>query len=261
MIQAVKLGWLHRSLAGLVDQVSLAGFFQAVLACSELSSWFRDALTEWLRRCPRRGTQPWCWSWWQFCAPGTLPCPPPCRCFCPQQHWWLCVILTNPRSSGNYTALFVHNRKDPRRFRVKWFFKLEVKLGINSLPVSSSGCKVWGSLQWQLHFVLEGSWTFGPQHISQVFITAANSCSFALDVYLKCVPQPLEWLSWDCLWGGSWTVWQPTGFCLEQPGWESRMRGKFAALRNSIHGHLLEEYQYFMCPVVHLSLVIHFTMH
>lgn len=187
---------------------------------------------------------------------------PAARWFCPQQHWWVCVILTNPRSSGNYTAFFVHNRKDPRRFRVKWFLTLEAKLDINSLPVSFSGCMVWGHEQWQVHSVLEGSWTFGPQHISQLFITAANSCSFALDVYFKCVLQPLVQLSWDCLWGGSWAMLQPTGFwALEQPGWESWRRVKFAALRSSMHGHLLEEYQHFMCPVLHLSLVIHFTMH
>lgn len=114
-------------------------------------------------------------------------------------HWWVWIILTNPSSSENYTGLFVHNRMDPRRFRVKWFFTLEAKLGTNSFPVFFSRCKVWGTLQWQVHFVLEGSWTFGPQHISQLFITAANSCSFALDVYLKCVLQALEQLSWDCL--------------------------------------------------------------
>lgn len=212
MIQTVQIGWFHRSLAELVDQVSLAGLFQAVLVCSELSYWFRGTLTKRLGRSPVRGTQPMLVgdSSPVLCArdPSLPFFLQPCDSaqFYPsgwgqawsagrtsRERWWVCIILTNPRSSGNYIGLFAHNRKDPRRFRVKWFFTFELMQSWASTPpVFFSRSKVWGSLQWQVHLVLEGSWTFGPQHISQLFITAANSCSFALDVYLECVLQPPE---------------------------------------------------------------------
>lgn len=200
-------------------------------------------------------------------------CPPSAAmCLCPfspsawsagwvsQEHWWVCIILTNPRCSGNYTAMFVHNRRDPRRLRVRWFFTPEAKLGINSFPDFFSLCKVWGN----------------PRHRFMLYLSALEHLALStfpsyLALLLTAALLPLM-LIWNVVfspWNGSLgaAYGEAHELCpvfvwaLEQPGWESWMRVKFAALRNSIHGRLLEENQHFMCPGVHLSLVIHFIMH
>lgn len=129
-------------------------------------------------------------------------------------------------------------------------------------------------LQWVAHFVPVVSGTFGPQNTSQSFFTVANICYSVLCVYLKYTRHPLKCLCLDLLLRVAhdkprrkcWHVcnlWA-TGFI-----WALKLSALgllrnseiLQVLRISVPGHLLEEKHHFLCPVVHLSQVIHSIMY
>lgn len=129
-------------------------------------------------------------------------------------------------------------------------------------------------LQWVACFIPVDSETFGPQNISQSFIIIANICYSILCVYLKYTHHPLKCLCLDLLlnvvhdkprrkcWHASNL--QATGFIgalkLSALGL-LRDSEILQVLRISVRGHLLEEKHHFLCPVVHLSQVIHSVMY
>lgn len=121
-----------------------------------------EPLIKWLSRSPMRGTHNTC-QWvagLQFCPPGTLNFHLSCSTwfFPVQSHWmkWSAIsslnvttalmsfgriILSNPRSSGIFIGLFVHDMKDLKMFGAIWFFTVaEVKLCIDSSHVFGFGC-------------------------------------------------------------------------------------------------------------------------